>query len=396
MVKLVVGPRSDEVQYLGPLDWAEGIPGVQVVLSSTTTPNASPLVATADGQGMITYPAIAPGEYRVEARRLLSSEERLAVGRDSDLRGFLGVATLNIPPRDDSLRIAVTADRIRSVVISEVQPAIDYAPGIGDYGYAQYIELYNNGDSTVYLDHLIVGHAEMPAFYLPPVFTCADAASYTLDPRGYWAYNAIEFPGNGHDHPLAPGATAVIAEDAIDHTQFDPRAPDLSHADFETVEPGGRDIDNPAVPNMIYHCWGTCRSAYGHGLFTMDPIAGTVFVAGPIDPDTLLQGVTAPNIPPVYAIRLIERGALYDSIQWEGDYPPDYWLALGIPPCDPFGNPALDRAPAVLLTERDFGFTMHRRLLELRPQAGAAVLQHTMSSAQDFVRAPMSPGRITP
>lgn len=72
-----------------------------------------------------------------------------------------------------------------------------------------------------------------------------------------------QFPGTGRDYPLAPGSTAVVAIDAINHASISAKGIDLSHADFEFWG-GPGDVDNPAVPNMI-DTLSIGRDLTGHG-----------------------------------------------------------------------------------------------------------------------------------
>lgn len=106
-----------------------------------------------------------------------------------------------------------------------------YYPGTPFYTYQdQFVELYNAGNNTAYLDGALIIRGPD-----------------TLATRVY------RFPGmhGGTQYPIEPGEFKVVAQDAYDFWALDSTSVDLSNADFETFysneEPPG---DNPAVPNL--------------------------------------------------------------------------------------------------------------------------------------------------
>ena len=54
----------------------------------------------------------------------------------------------------------------------------------------------------------------------------------------------IKIPGTGNTYPVQPGESIIIAEDAINHKEFNPLSIDLSKANFQYLK-GRNDIDNP-------------------------------------------------------------------------------------------------------------------------------------------------------
>ncbi|MDN8875534.1 DUF4876 domain-containing protein, partial [Staphylococcus aureus] len=60
----------------------------------------------------------------------------------------------------------------------------------------------------------------------------------------------IKIPGMGNTYPVQPGESIIIAEDAINHKEFNPLSIDLTKANFQIFK-GGDDIDSPQVPKMI-------------------------------------------------------------------------------------------------------------------------------------------------
>ena len=107
-----------------------------------------------------------------------------------------------------------------------------YYAGTPFYTYQdQFVELYNAGNTTAYLDG---------ALLIRGVDTSAT--------------RVFHFPGmiGGTLYPIEPGEFKVVAQDAYDFWALDSTSVDLSDADFETFyiheEPPG---DNPSVPNLL-------------------------------------------------------------------------------------------------------------------------------------------------
>ena len=106
-----------------------------------------------------------------------------------------------------------------------------YYGGTPNYTYQdQFVELYNAGRETAYLDGSLI---------IRGVDTSAT--------------RVFQVPGNigGTQYPIESGEFVVIAQDAYDFTS-DPYSVDLTGANWETYyiheEPPG---DNPNVPNLI-------------------------------------------------------------------------------------------------------------------------------------------------
>jgi len=126
------------------------------------------------------------------------------------------------------------------LIISEI-----YAcgpPGSGLYYHDKYVEVFNNSDSVLYLDSVIIAVQFSSSVY---------GLNYRDDPEYVHSKSIWIFPGTGKDYPIQSGQFILCAEDAIDHRINAPNSVDQSHADFEFYKDDAPDIDNPAVPNMI-------------------------------------------------------------------------------------------------------------------------------------------------
>ncbi len=113
-----------------------------------------------------------------------------------------------------------------------------------NYIYDQYVELYNNSDSTAYLDGLILCRGRQ---YHDPAMDSLDYVQVLY---------VYQFPGEplvGREYPIGPHQFIVVAQDAFDHSKYIPEALDLSTADWEFFNPYYNEPDNPAlnVSNVI-------------------------------------------------------------------------------------------------------------------------------------------------
>lgn len=126
------------------------------------------------------------------------------------------------------------------IVFSEIYAS--GPPGAGLYFFDRYIEFFNQTDSTLYLDGLVVARV-YASVYL--------GLNFIDDPEFIHSSNVWMFPGSGTDYPIEPGQFIICAVDAIDHRINAPESFDHRGADFEFYKPDAPDIDNPEVPNMI-------------------------------------------------------------------------------------------------------------------------------------------------
>lgn len=129
---------------------------------------------------------------------------------------------------------------------------------VSPQGGNQFVELYNAGTNTVYLDGVIL----------------TDEASDGTE-------GVFKFPGSpgGTTLPVAPGAYVVIAVDATNAT---------AGADWECYA-GLTDTDNPAVPNLVIVSGSADLGLFsgGDNLILADGTDLTV----PIDPLTVIDGM---------------------------------------------------------------------------------------------------------
>jgi hypothetical protein len=359
------------------LGWIGGVPDAEVRVHRTGTEFRWQTVLT-DSAGEASFPDLIPGRYRLAAYRALTDEEAAQLG--SRRRAFGDGLMLDISGASRKT-LSLTPDRRGALLISEVYATGPYIAEV-QWNYHRYLEIYNNSDTTIYLDGMILGTAYGWHRVNPPRYTCASTGPFRNDPDGVWALFFHQFPGSGAEYPLAAGGVAVVATDAIDHSQIHPSFPDLTHADFELLGPN--DVDNPAVPNMPDI--GLEYNRRGHGL---EPVAfNTFFLSEPLEIETLphardeVTELTFARFPREALLDVLatdENNALRDQ-----DYPLCYESI----------HRNFDRLAGGFITNGDdLEYSVQRVVVDYTPD-GRAILQDTNTSAVDLVRALYTPGTL--
>ena len=332
---------------------------------------------TADSAGLATFSALLAGLYEVAVVRRLTAAETAQGG---GVRVLGGGRRLWLPVRDVQ-DVTMAPDHRGSLVFGELSmdthPAINYLAA----GDAKYFEVYNNSDTTIYLDgkYWGIGWEFVRDYSGQP---CAQTEPLRTDPGGIWTTFLLRFPGRGSDHPLAPGGTALVARAAIDHRAVDPRLLDLSGAAFEWG--GEATPDNPDVPNLEQI--GPSVMSPFHPYQTDMPLF-------------LSEGVPLAGLPryihPLFGqvyVR-IPAALVLDATSFPEDWTTDAYTPQ--PACLEDLHRSFERLPGPAGAYGDFerGVSFQRRVLLVGPD-GRQILQDTDTSMEDFVKAPRSPGWI--
>jgi hypothetical protein len=196
-----------------------------------------------DSTGQAAFGQILPDRYNISVtKRLLSQQVAHVTGSPTErvLNGQL--QDVEIFGDDFQLTIYVTPVAIGELLISEIYYNGSRPDPIPYYFHDQYTEIYNNSDSTIYLDSLII----------------ADADYGYIDDDYIHSIHAYMFPGSGRNYPLAPGELVIVAQDAIDHSLANHSSINLTDADFEYYVKNQGDVDNPDAENMVqlHHKYG--------------------------------------------------------------------------------------------------------------------------------------------
>ncbi|MGD2216062.1 MAG: DUF4876 domain-containing protein [Gemmatimonadales bacterium] len=361
------------------LGWTDGVPEAEVRVHRLGTEFRWQTVLT-NSAGEARFPDLVPGRYRLAAYRALTDDE--AAQLDSRRRAFGDGLMLDIPgPSTKTLTLA--PDRRGSLLIAE-QYGTSTPVDVVRWDYHHYLEIYNNSDTTIYLDGMILGAASSPSIENPPSYTCASMERFRNDPDGVWSMYFHQFPGSGAEYPLAPGGIAVVAMDAIDHSQYLVGLPDLTDADFELL--GSADVDNPAVPNMPDI--GLDYSRRGHGMELW--IGKTLFLSQPVDIETLPRAWPwAPDFDIEYA--RFPREALLDVLATQVN---DALHEQNYRYCLQQVHRNFDRlAGGFIKHSHDLEYSVQCLVIDSTPD-GRAILQDTNTSAVDLVRALYTVGTL--
>ncbi len=374
------------------LGWSGGaVPGVDVLLERETSEGqiADSAMARTDATGRAEFEDLIPGTYRVSAPRLLDSQEIAAVeGASPTLRAFGGGDKTGASTGSPAFELEVQGNHTGGLVISEYSftaPVIGQ-PGDG-YLFFGYLEVYNNSPETIFLDgKMIVKGFSFGEFD----FTsrpCEQTREGANDPEGVWGYWFQEFPGSGGEFPLAPGETAVVAVDAIDHSeQVADVFFDLTGADFEFS--GTADVDNPDVPNMVDS--GFEEWFLGHGLW----------LGGSGEVPTLVEAVAIEGLPR----QRIDPAQDRVWVRFPAELVDDVFSLNSESSgsrafCSEMVHDRFDRLD--LLLPREFQeppgptLSQQRRVVGTAP-GGWSILLDTNTSAVDFVTVERTPGALPP
>ncbi len=177
------------------------VPGITVRLTRNGS-NDAPRTATTDANGSVRFDALLDGIYSASAERVLSATElqRLPVA-DRDASVFAAGATIVVsPPTAATASMSLVAARRGTLVISEF---FDYTGYPIPYNWGTYLEVYNNSDTTVYLDGMYI--TSTPWQYLhTTLFAECDAPAYQpyrYDPERVWVQGGSSSPGVGVSLP---------------------------------------------------------------------------------------------------------------------------------------------------------------------------------------------------
>lgn len=370
-----------------------GVGGMSVRITRTV-PGFNPVTAVTAADGTVRFDNLLDGNYQLSVERPLTASEvqRLAPG-DREASLFAGgVSVVLSPPVSESRELPLVAARRGSLIISEIWPFQSPATSNLGYGFGTYIEVYNNSDTTVYLDGALIVTTPLTLHGGWPEYPCAQYnVAARMDSLHLWVTSGgNQFPGSGREFPLAPGEGRVIAQDAIDHNAAAPGMEqlDLSRAHFENIG-SDADTDNPFAVNMVRRT--SSLGVFGRGtIYNTANIAYALLRAGAweaLEPATMIATYGTPPAVgnPTNAYR-IPREYLLDLAGFLADpLTPGYGNSSGVT-CSPFMATVFERAPAPLFNTRK-SVAISRKSLG-RAAAGNEILQRTRTSARDFVQGP--------
>lgn len=380
MLTVTVGLAPGAQSVGSALGWGGVVPGASVQIQRQGSSGV--VSAVTDAQGTVSFSGLLPGGYSVTAGRALNPSEKgilATAGVEADaLGGGLGF-TVTAP--SSAVTVPASAGVRGSLVLSELSYSYIRDPAAGDYSAGQFFEIYNNSDTTIFLDGKTVFKGLRGWWHYPVEdFDCDYYNPFNYDPLGIWSQRIYRFPGAGTDYPLAPGEVAVLATDAIDHAAIVTGGPNLTNADFEFR--GATDVDNPSVPDML-SIGAADGGLSGHGLILFNT-REVLALAEYVDPAALPAAqIFATGIPH----HRIPKALLLDVVTLRQNSVEQY------APCGPSSvHPTFDQHDAKLISRYDPN-TAQRRVLLVGP-GGRKVLQRTGTSSVDFFAGSPTPGSL--
>ncbi|MEK9499388.1 hypothetical protein [Gaopeijia maritima] len=387
-VRLVLDPELG----LTPADfgWDDGVPDAEVTLIRVR--DREEIVfrnGTTDGSGNRSFTGLGGGIEWVTVERSLSEAEATAPGPEWPVAMLTGAAKARAEPGAE-VEITLRPPAPGGLVISEVALQLPQPFEHAGQAYtAAYIEIYNNGTASEFLDGMLIGKLYRTYHDVSRLGNrpCWQTEPMRVDPAGAWTDRILRFPGTGGDYPLEPGQAVIVAVSSADHRYIHPAMHDLTGADFEVLPRTLALADNPAVPNLE----DVGPEPFVHNLFFSNDAQW--FLAKPTD----LGGL--PRIPdpadikevPWEFVRIPSDQVLDATHIWLDTYGA-YTQVGALPIClDPI-NPGFDQIPGGFADGRDIPNAAQRRVVGTRD--GRATLLDTDVSAIDFVMSPTSPGQV--
>jgi hypothetical protein len=369
------------------LGWSgTAVPGATVVAQYASDNPGQPTAETAvtDASGVSRFGDLLAGSYTLQVSRPLTPDEQTRAGSAlGSVYALAGVATIVLSPSGaDTLDVELSGVGSGSLAFSEIYQTEPLLTSIGEvYMWGAYLKIYNNADTTIRLAGKLFISA-MPGLTLGGPYTCTTDAAVQNDPAGLWAEFIFRFPDTAR--PLAPGESALIATDAIDHTQIKNTAGffDLSRADFEFK--GDQDAHNPLAQGMLDI--GPRRYDGPHG-WVSNGSRQVLALVEPLGLDSLPSHSDA--FGDGFTLLRIPTAALLDVVQWNPIFPPESTST----DCPSSVVTSIDAAEARSVVTFYDTLSMHRRVSHTLP-TGRVVLQQSHNSAADWYAAPGTPYKV--
>ncbi len=266
-------------------------------------------------------------------------------------------------------------------IIQEIYFTGTLQPSGRQYYGDDYVKIYNNTDHVLYADGLS---------FLESYFTTTQKYNYTpnIMNTAFTIQAIYTIPGKGHDHPVQPGESLLIADTGLDHKVINPNSFDLSKADFEwydvSTQPAHLDIDSPTVPNLDkWYCYTLSFFVLHNRGFRAWALARI-----PVDKDTYLAGN---NYRYTFDYEIVVPAGTF-PMQQTKYYIPNKWIVDAVNCSVGAGyvwnvtDPSLDRGWTYCGTmdhdKTRYFHSVRRKMLYLKD--GRAVLKDTNNSTDDF------------
>ncbi|MEC3879695.1 DUF4876 domain-containing protein [Parapedobacter sp. 10938] len=222
----------------------EGIDNVSIdaaTLTLTEINSGATYSATVFENGQFTIDAPA-GSYAVTVIGSVSYS-RDGFDYDGEVRGVQNGVVISGTEKALTLELFLYNNKT-GFVLSEIYFTGSQTPEGKTYNGDKYFVVYNNSDVVLYADGLVFAESD---------FLTTTKREYTPDvmASAFTSATIVMIPGDGDDYPVQPGASVVVANNAIDHREFNANSIDLSGADFEVELLSALNVDNPQVTDLV-------------------------------------------------------------------------------------------------------------------------------------------------
>lgn len=225
--------------------------GITVTLINTNT--LGKMKATTDRDGKAYFTNLV-GIYNIEVS---TSKARIYTFQDNDgtvktdYANFAGIAEQLVfsDKLSNNLVLAKIKIENKGLVIKEMYTASTKTLNGGSLRFDQFIEIYNNTDTTHYLDGLCIGETRHQTSSRENIHA-AEMGEKTF----LWTIYSIPGKNGEKKYPLEPGKSIIIAPQPIDHREnnsIDLRPPVADWQWYDAFGTGQFSIDVPEVPNLV-------------------------------------------------------------------------------------------------------------------------------------------------
>lgn len=217
-------PCTLSIQVTFPEDY-KTLPLNEVKVTLTNKEQGNTYTSGCSPEGIATFQV--EGGYYTAAVHYQTSSGLIFSGRIESLSALPGQSEITAD-------LPLTRTQTNALVIKEIY--YGGCPGTEGEGYQtdQYVTIYNNSGTTVYLDGLCLAVVDPPFSQQSPWMKYTDMARIPIN-EVTW-----QFPGSGKEYPLTPGAETTIATNAVDHTGGDYKQ--INSVDLSKVDWGFWDV----------------------------------------------------------------------------------------------------------------------------------------------------------
>ena len=225
--------------------------GVDVVFTNV---NTGQIFRTVTGDDCIATADVDPGVYSISiSGKATHNGAKYLINGNIPSISLFSTVTKEEAGKNPNYQLTVRPSQVGALCFSEI-----YYCGVQSYYFRdQTYHIYNNSDSVYYLDGVCFAqlHPNVASATLP-VWPDEDGTDNYVYGMMVW-----QFPGSGHDYPLQPGESVVIAQEARDHRDNNPDSYDNSCAEWEcwTGNVSRQNDDVPDLPNIFYTSWNSLQ-----------------------------------------------------------------------------------------------------------------------------------------